>query len=119
MAYDIITDDEINLYAGENVDSSPTAAQKEAMEDQIISRLSGFARVDVNSSYGGWTTAVKKIINEYIAREIAVALIAYNMEGFTSRIEAEDMLNVNIYALRKLEKNFLLDQKWWTFVKGA
>lgn len=117
MAFTITTDDEVNIYAGENVDSTPTAAQKEAVEDHMISRLSGWARVNVATSYAGWTSTVKELLSEYLARQIAITIIAFNMAGYTSRIEAEDILNVNIFNIRLLEKDFLKDQQFWTWVK--
>lgn len=117
MAYTIVTDDLINLFSGENADDSVSTAQKEALEDSSIARLSAWARYDVSSNYSEFPSTIKGHIAEYIARQIAVAIIGFNMSGYTSRIEGEDMININIYENKKLEKIFQ-DQKFWTYIKG-
>ena len=61
---------------------------------------------------------VKYLLNEYVARYVAICGISYNMSGFTSRVEAEDMINVHVFRLRAIEK-LLIDQKTITYIRGA
>ena len=119
MAFVIVTADEVTIMLGENVDATGnTTANKEALELMAISYLSDLMRYNIADNYAALNVDAKKIFSEYCARFIAVACIAYNMAGFTSRIEAEDMLNVHIMRMNKIEK-LLVDQKTITYIKGA
>ena len=40
------------------------------------------------------------------------------MSGFTSRIEAEDMINIHLFRMNLIEK-LLIDQKTVTYMGGA
>lgn len=119
MAYVLVAADDFAVFAGENVDSTPSAAQKEALELMAISRICGLSKYNVADNFAALNTDVKKVFIEYIARFIASSLIAYNMAGFTSRIEAENMLNVHIYEMQRIEEQFFLNQNWITYIKGA
>lgn len=118
MAYVIVAAPEVTIMCGENVDlTGAIAANMEALELQGISYLSTLMRVTLNATtWAAMTTGTKYIITEYLSRYIAASCIAYNMAGFTSRIEAEDMLNVHFARMRAIEK-LLTDQKSVTFVK--
>lgn len=119
MAYAIVTADQVSIFSGENVDATATAAMKEAVELMGISRICGWARYNIADNYASLNADYKKIIDEYLARLIATASIAYNMAGFSSRLEAENMLNINLFEMTKIEDNFFKDQKWWTYAKGV
>jgi hypothetical protein len=106
---------------GENVDGTGAiAANMEAVELQGISYLSVLMRQSITAAtWGAMTTGTKYIITEYLSRLIGASCIAYNMAGFTSRIEAEDMLNVHFARMRAIER-ILVDQKAVTYmVSGA
>lgn len=120
MAYIIVTADEVTIMAGENADATGTGstAYKEALELMAISQIVGWSRYNWADNYASKNTDIKKVISEYIARFMGVALIAFNMSGFTSRIEAEDMLNIHLFRMRQLEEMFK-DQKWQTYAQGA
>lgn len=113
------TDDEMNAMAGENIDVTGwTDANKTAWGLQAESYLNNLTRNNYSDSYSGLNTNVKLILSEYVARYTAIAGIAYNMAGFTSRVEAEDMINIHLFRMNKIEK-LLIDQKTVTFVNGA
>ena len=119
MAFVIISAAKIAIFAGENVDATGnTTANQEALELMAISQIVSLSRYNWADNYSTRNVDVKNVIDEYIARFIAVALIAYNMGGYTSRIEAENMLNICIFRMNKLESLFA-DQKWVTYAIGA
>ena len=63
-------------------------------------------------------TTVRGILIETGACLAAIEGISFDMAGFTSRIEAEDMINVlRDIALRNI--SILRDTKTQTFIKGA
>jgi hypothetical protein len=105
--------------AGENVDSTGnTTANQELLELMAISQLVSWSRYNWADNYSSLNTDVKHVVMEYLARFIGSALISYNMAGFTSRIEAENMLNIHLFRMRELQKLFE-DQKWVTYAQGA
>ena len=117
MAYVIVAAPEVTIMCGENVDTTGAiAANMEAVELQGIAFLSALMRTSLTAAtWGAMTSGTKYIITEYLSRLIGATCIAYNMAGFTSRIEAEDMLNVHFARMRAIEK-LLTDQSTVTFV---
>lgn len=119
MAFVIITAAKLNAMAGENVDTTGwTTANQEAWELQAISFLCNLTRYNIADNYSSLNADVKNMVDEYIARYCAVCGIAYNMAGFTSRQEAENMINIHLFRMEKLEELFA-DQKTITWIKGA
>jgi len=114
----IATEDEVDFMAGANVSASITQAQKNDLIAQAESYLCCLMRYNVVDNYATIDADVKRILSEYGARYCAVAMIAYDMSGFTSRIEGEDMLNIHLYRMRVLE-HMLIDQKTSTYMQGA
>jgi len=98
------TDAEMLAMAGENVDAAGfTDANKTAWGLQAEAYLAAISRYDwsVNVATIDGTTA--EMLSEYVARYVAVAAISYNMVGFTSRIEAEDMINIHVFRMKLIE----------------
>src|SRR3990167_9396133 len=119
MVFVILTSAAIGSMAGENVDATGwTATNQEAWELQGISYLCNLCRYNFADNYSALNTDVKHTVFEYICRYIALSGIAYNMAGYTSRIEAENMINIHIWRMNKIEK-LLQDQKAITYLKGA
>lgn len=113
----ICTEAEIDMMAGENVDATgDTEANHNDLVAQAESFLSVLTRFDVVDNYAAINANFKRILSEYAARYAALALITFNMAGFTSRIEGEDMLNIHLFRMRTIEK-ILADQKAITFIK--
>lgn len=121
MAYSgtLCTETEIAIFAGENVDTTgDTETNHNALVAQAESFLCCLSRYNWVDNYSSLNEDVRRTLSEYCARYVAVALIAYNMAGFSSRIEAEDMLNIHLFRMQKLE-TLLRDQKTVTYMKGA
>lgn len=121
MAYTgtIVTENEIALMAGENVDATgDTEANHNILAAQAESYLSNLMRYNVVDNYSSLNEDVKRMLSEWAARFAAVTLIAYNMAGYTSRVEAEDMMDVHFFRMQQIEK-LLRDQDVIDYIKGA
>lgn len=115
----ICTEAEIAVFAGENVDATgDTEANHNILVAQAESYISNLLRYNVVDNYSALNEDVKRSLSEWAARYAAIAVIAYNMAGFTSRIEAEDMINIHAWRMNKLE-NMLKEQVTVTYLKGA
>jgi hypothetical protein len=113
------TSDEILVKAGENVDSSGTTeARINALCLQVESLINCTARENFSDTYATLNADVKGLLSEIESDLVAMYLIQFNMAGFTSRVEAEDMVNIlRDAALRGL--SILRDKKTIDFMNGA
>lgn len=106
---------DISPYEGELIDATWTDTEREEVGLQAEAFVCCLLRYDAVTNWAAIGAIEKRIMTEYVARSIAIAGIAFNMAGYTSRIEAENMLNINIWRLRAIEK--LLEQNTLTFIK--
>ena len=107
MSYEgiIATEAELDAMAGENVDTTGwTEANKNLWMLQVEGFLSAFVQYDIATNYGTLNAVSKILLNEYAARYCAMCGISYNMSGFTTILEAEDMVNIHAYRIEKIEK---------------
>jgi len=98
MAYTgtIVSEAEMTFMAGENVDATGnTEANHNILAYYAETFLSDLMKYDIVTHWGDLGTNKKKIFSEYAARFAAISLISYNMNGYSSRIEAEDMVNIH------------------------
>lgn len=105
--------------AGENVD---VTGWIEANINQWCSEAESYINVltgyNFSDNYATLNADVKKILTEACSNLTAIYGISYNMAGFTSRIEAETMLNI-LWARFSSCINVLLDDNKVEFMKGA
>ena len=108
MAYvaNIVTVLEMQFMAGENVDATgDVEANHITLQDYAEAYLSNLLKFVLTSAAFTALSATKKImITEWAARFAGVQLIMYNMSGYTSRVEAEDMVNVHLARMEKIEE---------------
>ena len=101
----LCTDDEMNAMAGELVDVTGwTDANKTAWGIQAEAYLSMLVKYDLPTNVATLGAKFLFILHEYVARYTALAGIAYNMAGYTSRVEAEDMMNLHIFRMKQIER---------------
>lgn len=101
----LVTLAECTAMAGENVDATGyVEANQQAWANQASAYLCCLCKYDLVTNVATLTAQGKNIFAEYIARYVAMCAIAYNMAGFTSRIEAEDMINIHHMRMRAIEK---------------
>lgn len=86
---------EVIRKAGAGASSTATA---EAYTNQFIKEAEGFivnlTRYDWVTNYGSLASSTKEILREASSNLAAMYCIQYDMSGFTSRTEAETMLDV-------------------------
>lgn len=110
--------DEILVKAGENYDTSVDEARINALCLQVESLINVMTRYNWSDAYSGLNADVRGVLSEVASNLIAIYIIMFNMSGFTSRTEAEDMINVlRDGALRGL--SILRDKKAQTFMQEA
>ena len=88
------TSDEILVKAGENYDTSITEARINALCLQVESEINCVCRYNFSDAYAALNADVKGLLSEAASNLVAIYIISFNMAGFTSRTEAEDMINI-------------------------
>ncbi len=110
---------EVARKAGAN--ASATSKAEAYVNDymtQAESLINCVCRFNFSDAYAGLNADVKGLLKEAASNIAAIYVIQYDMSGFTSRIEAEDMINVlRDAALRAL--SLLRDKKVQDFINGA
>ena len=110
---------EVQRKAGANASTtSNTEAYINDYMTQAESLINATCRYNFSDNYSTLNVDVKNILKEVASNLAAIYVIQYDMSGFTSRVEAEDMINIlRDAALRGL--SILRDQKVVTFINGA
>lgn len=114
----VVDQSDVAPYLGENIDATYDATMQDDVGMDAQAYITTLSRYDWVANLGTLDTNTKRILSEYVSRAIALAGIAFNMAGFTSRIEAEDMLNIHLFRMRAIE-NLLgaKDQKGVTYIR--
>lgn len=85
---------------------------------QIESMINTVCRFNFSDNYSTLNVDTKGILKEVSSNFAAIYVILYDLSGYTSRIEAEDIINVLRDAgLRGL--SLLRDKKQQEFIKNA
>lgn len=83
---------------------------------QVESFINSHSRYNFSDNYASLNVDTKGILKEIASNLAAIYVIQYDMSGYSSRIEAEDMINVlRDAALRGL--NLLKDKKVTDFIR--
>ncbi len=86
---------EVERKCGANVSSvSKAEAYVNDYMTQVESRINAVTRFNWSDNYSGLNADVKGLLKEVASNLAAIYAIQYDMSGFTSRIEAEDMINI-------------------------
>ena len=101
------TEGEITSKEGANVSASLTDAMHDAWVLQAESFVNVFCRQNFSDSYAALNADVKHIFSDVVSSMVAIQGIMYDMSGYSSREEAEDMVTMlrdgilrNLSALR-------------------
>ena len=85
---------------------------------QAESLINTVTRFNWSDVYATLDADVRGILKEVSTNLAAIYVISYDMSGYTSRVEAEDMINIlRDAALRGI--SLLRDKKTETFINGA
>jgi curli biogenesis system outer membrane secretion channel CsgG len=110
---------EVQRKAGAN--ASATSKAEAYVNDymtQVESFINVVTRYNWSDAYSTLNVDVKGILKEVASNLAAIYVIQFDMSGFTSRVEAEDMVNIlRDAALRGLA--LLRDWKTQEFMVGA
>ena len=106
------TDAEMLAMAGELVDATGfTDANKTAWGIQAEGYLCCLTNYDLVTNVATIGANFKSILSEYVARYVACSAIAYNMATvgavFSSLIEPEDMIQLHIHRMEKIEEQLI------------
>lgn len=110
---------EVQRKAGANASATSTAeAYINDYMTQAESLINCICRYNFSDDYAGLNADVKGLLKEVASNIAAIYAIQYDMSGFTTRIEAEDMVNIlRDAALRGL--SLLRDKKVQDFMREA
>ena len=112
------TSDEILVKAGENYDTSITEARINALCLQAESVINVVTRKNWSDAYASLNADAKGILSLAASNLVAIYIISYNMAGYSSRPEAETMLNV-LHDGYTQAISILRDKKMETFIENA
>lgn len=113
------TTEEVQYKAGENASStSNVEAYINVYIKQAEAFINAVCRYNFHDVYDDLNEDVKHLLKQAASDLAAIYVIQYDMSGFTSRIEAEDMINVlRDSALRAI--GLLKDDKVQRFINDA
>ena len=118
MAYIMTTEAEIIQKAGAGKSASFDTTMMTAANLRAESTINCMCRYNFSDTFSTLNIDVKQILSDIASSLAAVEAISYNMSGYSSRIEAEDMVNIQRdIALRGL--SLLRNQKVVTFINGT
>ncbi len=89
------TTEEVKRKAGSG--ASTTSATELYINDfmaQVESLINVICRYNFSDAYAGLNVDVKGILKETASNLAAIYVIQYDMSGYTSRIDAEDSINI-------------------------
>ena len=101
----IVTVAEMQFMAGENVDATgDVEANHNFLAFYAEAYLANLVKFDIVKEWANLKANYKQLFTEWAARFSATQLIAYNMEGYTSRVEAEDMINIHVFRMKEIKE---------------
>ena len=110
---------EVQRKAGANASSvSKAEAYINDYMTQVESLINAVTRFNWSDAYSGLNVDMKGLLKEAASNLAAIYVIQYDMSGFTSRAEAEDMITVLRDAAHRAMA-LLRDQKVKVFVNGS
>ena len=114
----LTTEGEITSKEGANVSTSLTDAMHDAWVLQAENFVNVFGRENFSDGFAALNVDVKYILSDIVSSLVAIQGIMYDMSGYTSRNEAESMINIlRDGILRNL--SVLRDKKNQTFMSNA
>ncbi|MEK0337698.1 MAG: hypothetical protein QQN41_09735 [Nitrosopumilus sp.] len=117
MAYIMTTEAEIQQKSGANVNVAFDTTKMTAANLRAESIINAITRYNWSDNFGAANVDVKQIFSEFCSSFVAIEAITYDMQGYTSRIEAEDMINVLRDGMLRV-LSIIRDQKVQTFIVG-
>jgi hypothetical protein len=120
MTETFCTSGAVKLKAGANVSTAITGAQYTQLINQAESIINDAVKIEsVNlvSDFANMNADVKKILEDAASSRAALGAINYDMSGYTSRQEAQTMLDVN-YVIFTDCMQLLKEKKVTDFIRS-
>ena len=118
MAYIMTTEAEIQQKSGANVNIAFDTTMMTAANLRAESIINCVCKNNFSDSFATDNIDVKQILSDFCSSFVAIEAISYDMSGYTSRIEAEDMINVLRDGMLR-SMSILRNQNVVTFINGA
>ena len=118
MAYIMTTEAEIQQKSGANVNVAFDITMITASNLRAESTINALCRYNFSDNYASLNADVKGILSDFCSSFVAIEAISYDMSGYTTRIEAEDMINVLRDGMLRA-MSILRDKKAIDFINGA
>ena len=117
MSWTLCTSGAAVVKAGANADSgiATSGAILAQWSDDVENEICALTRKDIITNYGSLTSNGKQMLGRLAASKIAQEIIVYDASGFTSRFEAELMLDKLENDIRKIE-SIIKDDKHKTYL---
>ena len=112
------TEAEIQQKSGANVNIAFDTTMMEAANLRAESIINCVCKNNFSDSFATDNIDVKQILSDFCSSFVAIEAISYDMSGYTSRIEAEDMINVLRDGMLR-SMSILRNQNVVTFINGA
>lgn len=113
MVVTLCTEDDVKDKAGANVSSAFVTANYTRAINRAEAKLSAVTRKDWVTLHATLAANIKQFLADYVSSKAAKEAINYDMSGYTSRIEAQTMLDVNDdianEALKELNNKIVTD----------
>lgn len=95
---------EMQFFAGENRDATgDVEANHNYSAGYAEAYLSVLVRYDIVTNWASINSTYKKLFSEYAARMGANDLIKFNMIGYSTQSEAEDLINYNWARMQQIK----------------
>jgi len=98
---------DVDGFMGLNVPAGFTETMEDLVGVYTEAYLCNLIKYDAVTNWASLNAIYKLMFSEYVARSIAVEAIKYDMDSYTSRVEAEDLINIHLHKLEQIEE--LLD----------
>jgi hypothetical protein len=96
---------EIDTKVGERVDTTGyTEAAINLACKQCEAIVGMICKYDFATNWGTLSATIKPVLSEFEACWVSLSFIPYNMELYGSRIQAEDLININTFKLKLILK---------------
>ncbi len=93
---------DVDGFMGLSVPAGFTETMQDLVGVYTEAFLCNVVKYDVVTNFGTLNAVFKLMLSEYVARAIAVEAIKFDMNSYTDRIEAEDMIEVHVWNMKRI-----------------
>ena len=95
---------DVDGFMGANVNAGFTETMEDLVGVYTETYLCNLVKYDAVTNWGTMNAIYKLMFSEYVARTIAIEAIKYEMNSYTSRVEAEDLINIHLARLAEIKE---------------